>query len=84
MRYSSRVAAGKCIICISMFLFSVVGMILTALITKLVFAALGWFTIGSFDIAWGDIIYAAKLGFAGGSILGLGWIIFYIFKAKGF
>lgn len=84
MRYSSRVATGKCIICISMLLFSVVGMILTALVTKLAFVALGWFTMGFFDITWDGIIHAAKLGFVGGSILGGGWIVFYIFRVKGF
>lgn len=84
MKYSYRKKIGKYIICVSMFLLSVIGMVLAALIIKLTFAMLLWFTNGSFDFACNDIFYAIKLGGTGGSILGIGWVLFYLFRVKGF
>lgn len=84
MKHSSRVIMGKCIICSSMLLLSCVGMVLVAVITKLVFIMLAWFKFGAIEFMWSDIIYAAKLGGAGGAFLGFGWALFYLFKVKGF
>lgn len=84
MKYSSRVIIGKYIICISMVLFSLIGMVLVAVITKLALMSLSWYQNGAFDISWEEIIYAAKLGGAGGCILGFSWVIFYLLKVKGF
>lgn len=84
MKYSTRVATGRFIICISMLFLCVIGMVLTALITKIAFVALLWFVDGSFDVTWHDFIYAIKLGAGGGGVLGVGWVVIYLLKGKGF
>lgn len=84
MKYSSRAIIGKYIICTSMILFSFIGMVLVAVITKLALILLSWFQNGAFIISWEDIIYAAKLGGAGGCILGFSWAILYLLKVKNF
>ena len=84
MKYSSRLVIGKLIICISMLLLSFIGMILAAIITELAFIALSWFQGEIFEFLWSDIFYAAQLGGLGGIILGFGWVLFYLFRAKGF
>ncbi len=84
MKYSSRVVIGKFIICSSILLLCFIGMILTAIITKLTFVALAWFQSGIFEVLWSDIVYAAQLGGLGGGILGFCWVLLYLFRAKGF
>ncbi|WP_324723405.1 hypothetical protein [Lelliottia sp. JS-SCA-14] len=84
MNYSSRIIAGRFIICISMFFLCIIGMILAALITKLAFATLLWLVGDYFNITWSELIYAIKLGGVGGGILGGGWVIFFLFRGKGF
>ncbi|MBS9054990.1 hypothetical protein KER38_24395 [Escherichia coli] len=86
MKYSSRVVIGKFIICSSILLLCFIGMILAAIITKLMFVALAWFQSGIFEVLWSDIVYAAQLGGlgGGGGILGFCWVLLYLFRAKGF
>ncbi|RAU31285.1 hypothetical protein DBY73_019505 [Enterobacter sp. RIT418] len=84
MKSSSRVLIGKFIICGSILFFSCIGMILVGITTKLAFISLSWFQSGFFEILWSDIFYAAQLGGVGGLILGLGWVVLYLFKMKGF
>ena len=84
MKYSFRVVIGKFIICSSILLLCFIGMILAAIITKLTFVALAWFQSGIFEVLWSDIVYAAQLGGLGGGLLGLCWVLLYLFRAKGF
>ncbi|MCG1032752.1 hypothetical protein J5S76_12290 [Bacillus amyloliquefaciens] len=84
MKLSSRVVIGKYIVCISMLIFSFIGMILAAVIIELALITISWFQYGTFDIMWSNIFHAVKLGGVGGGILGFGWILFYLFKVKGF
>lgn len=86
MKYYYRALIGHMVISVCIFLFSVIGIIMVALITKLTFSVLEWLLNGSFDLSWSEILHSMKLGGVGvgGGILGIGIVLLRFFKVKGF
>lgn len=84
MKYSTRVLIGHIIISMCIFLFSIIGIIVAAVVTKLIFVILAWLYNGSLDLSWGEIFRVIQLGSVGGGILGIGITLFRLLKVKGF
>ena len=66
------------------FIMTVLGVIATALLSRVFLSIILWFLSGNFDMSWNDVLHGIKLGFVGGSICGAGIVLFRLFKVKGF
>lgn len=84
MKYFHRVLIGHAIISACIFLFSIIGVIIVALMTKTTFVIFAWLLNGSFDLSWREILHSMKIGGIGGGILGIGIVLLRLFKIKGF
>lgn len=84
MKYSTRVLIGHVIISACILLFSVIGIAIAALMTKLTFVLLAWLLKDTFDLSWIEVLSSIKIGVIGGGILGAGIILLRFFKVKGF
>jgi hypothetical protein len=84
VKYSSRVLIGHIVISTCIFLFSVVGFTIASCAIKLTFSVMAWLSGGDFNLPWDEVLRSIKIGGVGGGMLGIGIILFRLFKVKGF
>lgn len=84
MKYTTRVLIGHVMISSCVLLFSVIGISIAALMTKLTFSVLEWLANDTFFLSWTEVLRSLKVGALGGGILGIGINLFRFFKVKGF
>jgi len=84
MKYSTRVLIGRMVISVCILLFSVIGITVAALMTKLTLVTLTCLLNGAFELSWREVLRSIKIGVIGGGILGVGINILRFIKVKGF
>jgi hypothetical protein len=84
MKYTTRVVIGHMMISSCILLFSVIGISIAALMTKLTFSVLEWLANDTFFLSWAEVLRSLKVGALGGGILGIGINLFRFFMVKGF
>lgn len=84
MKYSSRVLIGHIVISTCIFLFSVIGFTIASCATKFTFSVMTWLSGDDFNLPWDEVLRSIKIGGVGGGMLGIGIILFRLFKVKGF
>ncbi|MCX5575268.1 hypothetical protein OSH03_15005 [Enterobacter sp. E-TC7] len=84
MKYSSRVLIGHIVISACIFLFSIIGFAIASFAMKFTFSLLVWLSDGKFDLPLYEILRSIKIGSVGGGVLGIGIVLFRLFKLKGF
>lgn len=84
MKYSSRLFLGAILINVCIVFFSVVGMVIAALLIKMFSAMLSLVFYDHFDVSLNEIFFVMKLGCLGGCMMGGGWVFLRLLKVKGF
>lgn len=79
MKHSTPVLIGHAVISVCILLFSIIGIAIVALMTKVTFIALAWFLNGAFELSWHDFLRSIKIG-----VIGVGINLFRFVKIKGF
>jgi len=58
--------------------------IAASLITKLFLSGIFWTLSGEFDMTLNDVWRITKMGIGGGGIIGIGIVLFRLFRVRGF
>lgn len=74
----------ECIVSFCIFFACILSVIIAGLLVKLFFATILWVLTAEFQLTWNEVLRGVKIGGVGGAILGVGIVLFRIFKVKGF
>ena len=61
MKYYYRVLIGHVVISACIFLFSIIGIAIVALMTKITFVLLAWLLTGVLNLSWDEVFHCMKM-----------------------
>lgn len=84
MNYYHRALIGNMVISACVFLFSIIGIAIVALLSKIIFVLFAWLLTGVLTFSWDAVFHSMKIGGIGGGFLGIGIVLLRLFKVRGF